>query len=78
MPVIVVLQRMEVLGNQPQLAQDVPLWLPSQIGTKIGFDLRLAEIEWQLRVAQAYELLAQLQNNLQVHLYLYHFKDRYV
>jgi hypothetical protein len=70
---------MEVHGsNQPWLAHEVPLWLPSQIGTKITFDLWLAEIEWQLRVAQAYESLDQLRNNLQVRSYLYHFKDHYV
>lgn len=69
---------MEVQGNNPRLAHDVPLWLPSQIRTKIAFDLWLAEIEWQLRVAQAYESLDQLRNNLQVRSYLYHFKDRYV
>ncbi|KAG6876918.1 hypothetical protein C0992_011369, partial [Termitomyces sp. T32_za158] len=36
------------------------LWLPSHIGVKAVFDLHLATLEWQLRVAQAHEALDAL------------------
>jgi hypothetical protein len=53
----------------------IPLWLPSQIGNKMPFDRWLADIKWRLHVAQAYESLDQLRNNLQIHSYLFRFKD---
>ena len=42
------------------------------------FDRCLTDIEWRLHVAQAYETLDQLRNNLQIHLYLFRFKDHFV
>ena len=56
----------------------IPLWLPSQIGTKIPLNHRFAEIEWQLRIGQAYESLEPLQGTLQIRSYLFRFKDRFV
>jgi hypothetical protein len=38
----------------------------------------LAEIEWQLRIGQAYESLKLLQGTLQVRSYLFWFKDCFV
>ncbi|KAG6893631.1 hypothetical protein C0993_000642 [Termitomyces sp. T159_Od127] len=52
--------------KKPLHAYTVSPWLPSQIGTKVTFDLHLAEIERKLRVAQAYEALETLQSHLQI------------
>lgn len=54
-----------------------PLWLPSHIKSKVSFDLRLAEIEYKLRVAQARESLESLRQNLQMRSYLRNFKNRF-
>ncbi|KAG6839651.1 hypothetical protein C0991_000506 [Blastosporella zonata] len=54
------------------------LWLPSQIGSKLPFGLDLADIEWQLRVAQAYEALDSLWRLLQIQAHLWAFKDRFI
>ncbi|KAH0588297.1 hypothetical protein H2248_004158 [Termitomyces sp. 'cryptogamus'] len=69
-PAVTTLSRIE---EQTTAAQKKPLhaytishWLPSQIGTKLSFDLHLAEIEWKLRVAQAYEALETLRSCLQI------------
>lgn len=56
----------------------MPLWLPSQIKSRVPFDLRLAEVEWTLRIAQAYESLDKLRLNLQMRAHLFKFKDRFV
>jgi hypothetical protein len=75
---VMVLQRLWLDKVQPCPPYEVPLWLPSQIGTKVIFDRRLAEMEWALRVGQAYESLDELRNNLQVRSHLYRVKDRFV
>ncbi|KAG6886595.1 hypothetical protein C0992_003230 [Termitomyces sp. T32_za158] len=48
------------------------------IQNKIPFDKSLAEIEWELRVAQAEEALEGLRHNLQIRCYLFKFKDQNV
>ena len=46
---------------------NITLWLPSQlIGASVDFDRRLADIEWKLRVAEAYEALDELRHHLQI------------
>ncbi|KAG6825050.1 hypothetical protein H0H92_004999, partial [Tricholoma furcatifolium] len=45
---------------------DYALWLPSACLSKIQFDRSLAEIEWDLRLAQANEALEGLKRNLQI------------
>lgn len=57
---------------------EVKLWLPSQIGRQVSFDLSLAEIEYRLRTAQAHEALGVLRRNLQVRATLYDVKDRWL
>jgi hypothetical protein len=42
------------------------------------FDRHLADIKWHPHIAQAYESHDQLQNNLQIHSYLFQFKDQFV
>lgn len=54
---------------------DKPLWLPSQIGHHATFDLHLAQVEWQLRIAQAYEAIASIRNELFVRAHLRVFKQ---
>lgn len=56
---------------------DLPLWLPSQIGTRAPFDKRLGEIEYRLRAAQAQEALGNLRRTLQLRATLYDCKDRW-
>ena len=57
---------------------DIPLWLPSQIKGQAIVSRHLQQIEWKLRLAQAYEALDTLRHHLQVRAYLYKFKDRFV
>ncbi|KAF8867909.1 hypothetical protein BD779DRAFT_1463136, partial [Infundibulicybe gibba] len=58
--------------------EDTTLWLPSQIGESALFDKRLAEIEWKLRIGQAYESLDELRNNLRIRSHLFKFKDKFI
>ncbi|KAF8871980.1 hypothetical protein BD779DRAFT_1453348 [Infundibulicybe gibba] len=56
----------------------IQLWLPSAIGKKATFSRHLAEIEWKLRIGQAYESLDALRNNLRIRSHLFKFKDRFI
>ena len=56
----------------------LPLWLPSQINGRVSVDASLVNIEFKLWHAQAYESLDSLRHYLQVHAYLYKFKDRFI
>ncbi|KAF8888032.1 hypothetical protein BD779DRAFT_1611372 [Infundibulicybe gibba] len=56
----------------------IQLWLPSAIGKKATFSKHLAEIEWKLRIGQAYESLDALRNNLRIRSHLFKFKDRFI
>ena len=58
--------------------QNFPLWLPSQIGTQIPFNARLAELEWELQYSQAHDALNSLRKNLQMRAHLLKFKNRFV
>ncbi|KAG6895762.1 hypothetical protein C0992_012803 [Termitomyces sp. T32_za158] len=79
---VVTLRNMEETAAAAQKTPLKPymlsLWLPSQIGSKITFDINLANIEWKLRYAQAFEALEALRSNLQVRSHLYKFKDRFI
>jgi hypothetical protein len=57
---------------------EVRLWLPSQIGKSVSFDLSLAEIEYKLRNGQAHEALGVLRRNLQIRATLYDVKNRWL
>lgn len=80
-PTSVILRREDVHSdlkrNTPIPTHAYPLWLPSSIKSKVPFDLRLAEIEYKLRIAQAYESLESLRRNLQMRAYLRNFKNRF-
>ncbi|KAF8873302.1 hypothetical protein BD779DRAFT_1679267 [Infundibulicybe gibba] len=58
--------------------EDTTLWLPSQIGESAAFDKHLAEIEWKLRIGQAYESLDELRNSLRIQSHLFKFKDKFI
>ncbi|TEB10416.1 hypothetical protein FA13DRAFT_1653193 [Coprinellus micaceus] len=57
---------------------NLPLWLPSQIGSQVAFDHRLATIEYRLRVGQAHEALGTLRRYLQLRATLYDVKRRWL
>jgi hypothetical protein len=64
---------------QPEVkVYDIPLWLPSQIKTKVPVSQEALRTEWRLRHAQAYEALDTLQFQLQMRAHLISFKHRFV
>ncbi|KAG6885483.1 hypothetical protein C0992_005120, partial [Termitomyces sp. T32_za158] len=71
-------ERAAATRDIPLKPYTLTLWLPSQIGAKVVFDLHLATVEWQLRIAQAYEALDTLRSNLQIRSHLFKFKDRFI
>ncbi|KAF8062351.1 hypothetical protein FPV67DRAFT_1563697 [Lyophyllum atratum] len=81
-PAVVALRRIDAHEAQAKKSalpiHEYRLWLPSQIQSKVHFDLHLAEIEWKLRIAQADEALDGLRRNLQIRSYLFKFKDQNV
>ncbi|KAG6828010.1 hypothetical protein H0H92_009670 [Tricholoma furcatifolium] len=82
MPAVVALRRIDTLTahskTTPPPVHEYPLWLPSSIHNKVPFDSHLADIEWELRVAQAHEALEDLRRHLQIRSYLFKFKDQNV
>ncbi|KAF8337834.1 hypothetical protein F5887DRAFT_890334 [Amanita rubescens] len=57
---------------------NITVWLPSKfIGINFTFDRRLAEIEWKLRIAEAYGALDGLRHHIQIRTHVYKFKDRF-
>ncbi|TDL14222.1 hypothetical protein BD410DRAFT_809909 [Rickenella mellea] len=63
-------------STRPEEAEDIPLYLPSDVIGRGTCDLDLQQKEWQLRFAQANEALASLRNDLRFWSYLYKDKDR--
>ncbi|KAG6825919.1 hypothetical protein H0H92_001861 [Tricholoma furcatifolium] len=82
MPAVVALRRIDSITadskKTPPPVHEYPLWLPSSIQNKVPFDSHLADIEWELRVAQAHEALEDLRRHLQIRSYLFKFKDQNV
>ncbi|KAG6810168.1 hypothetical protein H0H92_013032 [Tricholoma furcatifolium] len=82
MPAVISLRRNDSAAanskSAPTPLHDYPLYLPSACLSKISFDRGLADIEWDLRVAQANEALEGLRRNLQIRAYLFRFKDQNV
>ncbi|KAF8220538.1 hypothetical protein L208DRAFT_1382626 [Tricholoma matsutake] len=75
---IAVLCAADAKTTAPRLPYLIPLWLPSQISTKIPLNHWFAEIEWQLHIGQAYKSLELLRGTLQIHSHLFQFKDHFV
>ncbi|KAJ2930469.1 hypothetical protein H1R20_g6622, partial [Candolleomyces eurysporus] len=76
-PATVNLRRRSVI-SKTVAAYELSLWLPSQIGDTIPFDLDLARLEFRMREAQAQEALASLRSALQMRATFYDSKDRWV
>jgi hypothetical protein len=57
---------------------DLPLWLPSTIGGHTACDLRLRECEWDLRIAQAYDTLGEIRDNLRMLTHLWKQKRAFI
>ncbi|KAL0957687.1 hypothetical protein HGRIS_001468 [Hohenbuehelia grisea] len=64
-------------GAPLQPAYAIRLWLPSELGPVVGGQQYIAEFEWQLRIAQANDALADIRTNLQIMAAMYHHKDRF-
>ncbi|KAJ2921594.1 hypothetical protein H1R20_g15500, partial [Candolleomyces eurysporus] len=77
-PTSVFLRKREPQKKESPKPFEVRLWLPSQIGKTVSFDISLAEIEYKLRNAQAHEALGVLRRNLQIRATLYDVKDRWL
>ncbi|KAJ7044257.1 hypothetical protein C8F04DRAFT_1250200 [Mycena alexandri] len=56
-------------------AQDMRLWLPSAIGTRVECDAALQEYEYDLRQGQAFESLDEIRNQLIVRTHQYNYQD---
>ncbi len=59
-------------------ADEIPLWLPSQIRSQITVPEYYRRLEFDLRIPQASEALDQLRAELQVRAHLFKVKDRFV
>ena len=77
-PGVVALQMMAGVASTIDGPQNFPLWLPSQIGTQIPFNVCLAELEWELRYSQAHNALNSLRKNLQMRAHLLKSKNQFV
>ncbi|KAF8426143.1 hypothetical protein L210DRAFT_3615035 [Boletus edulis BED1] len=66
-------QEREVVRLPP--AEELPLWLPSALASKIPCDVSLQEIEWKLRIGQACDALEELRQALRSQSYMTRFKD---
>ncbi|GBE90026.1 hypothetical protein SCP_1800480 [Sparassis crispa] len=60
------------------LAQDMVLYLPSELPSGTLCDPRVQRYELRLRTAQAYDALDELRRHLRVRAHLYKFKDHFV
>lgn len=64
--------------DQPEERVDaIELWLPSKIPRRAPVDMRLFNLEWELRVAQANDALDGLRHALRLRSHLYSDKDRF-
>lgn len=66
------------LNSPDEKPQNTKLWLPSDIGNKISFNLSLARIEWDLRYSQSHDTLDEIRQHLRLRSYLTKFKDAFV
>lgn len=66
-------------GQQEEPAHSIALFLPSSISprSRIACDIRLSQIEWDLRFAQANNALDELRDALRLRSYLFIDKDRF-
>ncbi|EIW81903.1 hypothetical protein CONPUDRAFT_54452, partial [Coniophora puteana RWD-64-598 SS2] len=76
MPSVVMLRSSRHTSSKPVNPESITLFLPSQLPPRATCDLKLREIEWDLRVSQAHDALSDLRQTLQYRYYLYKDKDR--
>ncbi|KAJ7920511.1 hypothetical protein B0H13DRAFT_1605382 [Mycena leptocephala] len=57
-------------------AQDMKLWLPSAIGTRVECDVGLREYEYDLRKGQAFAALEEIRAQLLMRTHEYKYKDK--
>ena len=79
MPAVAILRARsdQEAGRAPVIATEMDLMLPSKIIHRISCDTKLVEHEWKLRVAQASDILHELQRLLLVRRQLYKSKEQY-
>lgn len=72
----------DAMSKKSDEVYNIPLWLPSQVARlQLGaqlIDHRLLDLEWKLRLAQAYESLDQIRHHLLIRTHVFKFKDRFV
>lgn len=79
MPAVVSLRRQAAPDPESAIKpQDIHLWLPSTMRRQVPCDVRLEEIEWQLRFGQAHDSLEELRQALHSCAYMLRFKDRFL
>jgi hypothetical protein len=80
MPAISALQSQldRMAGPDEIRAQDIPLWLPSNVGLDGPCDLQLQKYEWKLRYAQANDSLNDMRRHLCYRSHLWKHKDRFI
>ena len=64
--------------SRPPPAEDIPLFLPSQINSRAPCPRPLNIIEFRLREGQAHDTLNDLCQGLRSHAYMLKFKDRFL
>jgi hypothetical protein len=57
---------------------DLPLWLPSALDSRTACDRQLRKCEWELRVAQGYDTLANIRDNLRMLTHLWKQKQAFI
>ena len=79
MPAVAILRARsdQEVGGMPVIATEMDLMLPSKIIHRMSCDTKLVECEWKLRVAQASDILHELQRLLLVRRQLYKSKEQY-
>ncbi|KAF5384117.1 hypothetical protein D9615_003278 [Tricholomella constricta] len=71
------LHRSKNTSDQDEMAEKVPLMLPSSLKHQLPCDVHLQEMEWRLRKSQANDALDELREGLRLQAYLYIDKDRF-
>ncbi|KII82921.1 hypothetical protein PLICRDRAFT_83984, partial [Plicaturopsis crispa FD-325 SS-3] len=65
----------ESAGKATEEVYNMHLYLPSEVETAVPCDNKLREYEWDLRIGQGYETLAELRRHLRLRSHLYKSKD---
>ncbi|KAJ3529805.1 hypothetical protein NMY22_g8845 [Coprinellus aureogranulatus] len=77
-PSSILLRENHATSSKSVKAYELPLWLPSEIGSKAPFPEKLGRIEFRLREAQAQDALTTIRRNLQRRVTVWDLKDRWL